>query len=163
VKDGKKIIKCEKIIISSFFTSSFYTLTKLNLIQTQTQRQTQQLIKPTITLSYPTMKFSTIALALSAIVAPSAAEYVCHSDAFFTFETDTTPSAAAQEFLGSALVITFNEAYASVDGITMDGDDTEDVSSNNNTAPYFISLCPVLSCAVVAVVEYALISILSLT
>jgi hypothetical protein len=76
------------------------------------------------------MKFSTIALALSAIVAPSAAEYVCHTDTFFTFDADGTPSAAAQKFLGSALVGAFNEAYASVDDITMDSDDIEDVSSN---------------------------------
>ena len=97
-------------------------------------------------------------------IAPSAAEYVCHVDSFFTFDSDTTPSADAQKFLGSVQVIAFNEAYENVDGITMDGDDIEDVSYNN-TVPYLISLCPVLSSpiVVVVVVVYALISILSLT
>jgi hypothetical protein len=142
VKDGKKIIKCERIMISSIFASSFYTLTKLNLIQTQTHTQT---ININSKYHYPIMKFSTIVLALSAIVAPSAAEYVCHSDAFFTFDTDSTPSGAAQKFLGSALVDAFNDAYASVDGITMDGDDIEDVS-NNILLRYVVSDCCCCCC-----------------
>ena len=95
------------------------------------------------------MKFSTIALLLSAIIAPSAAEYVCHSDASFNSDVDSMPSAAAQKYLGSALVDAFNEAYAGVDGITMDSDDVEGVS---------IMLFPII---VVVVVEYALTSILS--
>ena len=95
------------------------------------------------------MKFSTIALLLSALIAPSAAEYVCHSDASFNSDVDSMPSAAAQKYLGSALVDAFNEAYAGVDGITMDSDDVEGVS---------IMLFPII---VVVVVEYALTSILS--
>jgi hypothetical protein len=76
------------------------------------------------------MKFSTIALALSTIVAPSMGEYVCHTDAFFTFDHDNaTPSKDAQKFLGLAMVDAFNEAYASVDDITMDGDAIETVSN----------------------------------
>jgi len=60
------------------------------------------------------MKFSTIVLALATIVAPSAAEYVCHTEAIFTYASDDTPSISneAQEFLGSVMVDTFNEAYA---------------------------------------------------
>jgi hypothetical protein len=76
------------------------------------------------------MKFSTIALALSTIVAPSMGEYVCHTDALFTFDHDNaTPSKDAQKFLGNAMVDAFNEAYASVDDITMDGDAIETVST----------------------------------
>ena len=71
------------------------------------------------------MQFSTIALLLAALIAPSAAEYVCHSDASFNSDVDTMPSAAAQKYLGSALVDAFNEAYAGVDGVTMDYDDVE--------------------------------------
>ena len=63
------------------------------------------------------MKFSTIVLALATIVAaaPSAtAEYVCHTEAIFTYASDASPSVSikAQEFLGSVMVDTFNEAYA---------------------------------------------------
>ena len=60
------------------------------------------------------MKFSTIVLALATVVAPSAAEYVCHIEAIFTYASDDTPfiSNEAQEFLGSVMVDTFNEAYA---------------------------------------------------
>ena len=71
------------------------------------------------------MKFSTIVLALATIVAaaPSAtAEYVCHTEAIFTYASEDTPSIStkAQEFLGSLMVDTFNEAYA-----------TEDANSGN--------------------------------
>ena len=104
------------------------------------------------------MQFSTIALLLSAIIAPSAAEYVCHSDASFTYDADGMPSAAAQKYLGSALVDAFNEAYENVADITMDSDDIEDVSNYI----YFVMLL-LLFLIVVVVVEYALISILSLT
>ena len=60
------------------------------------------------------MKFSTIVLALATVVAPSAAEYVCHTEAIFTYASDDTPSIStkAQEYLGSVMVDTFNEAYA---------------------------------------------------
>jgi len=63
------------------------------------------------------MKFSTIVLALATIVAaaPSTtAEYVCHTEAIFTYASEATPSISikAQEFLGSVMVDTFNEAYA---------------------------------------------------
>ena len=75
------------------------------------------------------MKFSAIALLLTALIAPSAAEYVCHSDASFNSDVDSMPSPAAQKYLGSALVDAFNEAYVGVDGITMDYDDVEEVSS----------------------------------
>ena len=62
------------------------------------------------------MKFSTIVLALATVVAaaPSAtAEYVCHTEAIFTYASEATPSIStkAQEFLGSVMVDTFNEAY----------------------------------------------------
>jgi succinate dehydrogenase hydrophobic anchor subunit len=100
------------------------------------------------------MQFSTIALLLAALIAPSAAEYVCHSDASFNSDVDTMPSAAAQKYLGSALVDAFNEAYAGVDGVTMDYDDVEEVSNSF----YFVMLFPI-----VVVVAYALTSILSLT
>ena len=71
------------------------------------------------------MKFSTIVLALATIVAaaPSAtAEYVCHTEAVFTYASEDTPSIStkAQEFLGSLMVDTFNAAYA-----------TEDTNSGN--------------------------------
>ena len=94
------------------------------------------------------MKFSTIALALSTIVAPSMGEYVCHSNAFFTFDATTTPSIEAQKFLASSMVDAFNDAYASVDDITMDGEAIETVSSY-------------ISCFVTVVDAYASISILS--
>ena len=63
------------------------------------------------------MKFSTIVLALATIVAaaPSTtADYVCHTEAIFTYASEATPSISikAQEFLGSVMVDTFNEAYA---------------------------------------------------
>ena len=85
------------------------------------------------------MKFSTIALALATIfiaTSPSAllvsAEYVCHIDTFFTFDSDsdltTTPSQTAQEFLRSVMVDTFNEAYVNVPDFYMDSDIIEDVS-----------------------------------
>jgi hypothetical protein len=42
----------------------------------------------------------------------------------------TAPTKAAQQFLGSALVDAFYEAFTSTDDITMDGDGIEDVSNN---------------------------------
>ena len=60
------------------------------------------------------MKFSTLVLALATVVVPSVAEYICHTEAIFPYESDDTPSIStkAQEFLGSVMVDTFNEAYA---------------------------------------------------
>ena len=60
------------------------------------------------------MQFSTLVLVLATVVAPSAAEYICHTEAIFTYESDDTPSIStkAQEYLGSVMVDTFNEAYA---------------------------------------------------
>merc|ERR1712086_673439 len=47
-------------------------------------------------------------------MASATAKYVCHTETIFTYVSDATPSIStnAQEFLGSVMVDTFNEAYA---------------------------------------------------
>jgi len=77
------------------------------------------------------MKFSTIVLALATtIVAPAAAaEYVCHTEAIFTYASEVTPSISTQarEFLGTIMVETFNEAYVIPhDDIPLDAEVTID-------------------------------------
>lgn len=72
--------------------------------------------------------FTTAAIALATIAAQSAAEYVCHGDTFFTFDSNASPSKEAQKFLGAIIIDTFNEAYARFNDMHMDAEKNEDVS-----------------------------------
>merc|ERR1712086_669777 len=56
-------------------------------------------------------------------MASATAKYVCHTETIFTYVSDATPSIStkAKEFLGSVMVDTFNEAYATPhDEVTID-------------------------------------------
>ena len=80
------------------------------------------------------MKMFTLALALIAATpfANVAAEYVCHSDAFFHVKDDVSAQLpkAAIESLQSAMVDAFEEAYKNIDDIDMTSNKLESVSNN---------------------------------
>ena len=103
------------------------------------------------------MKMFTLALALIAATpfANVAAEYVCHSDAFFHVKDDVSAQLpkAAIESLQSAMVDAFEEAYKNIDDIDMTSNKLESVSSN---------VCIVLIFVVAVAVIFRLLRFVSL-